>query len=415
MAFSLALLVRVVGCAPQVESPLAVEEAPLPEIRVAVMSISPQPWPSIVRTQGSLAADEITTVGAKVAGRIIAVNVDLGDPVQASQPLLSLDQEEFLLSVAQTEAQWLQARAAVGLKPEDDVANLNPLNAPPVREAQALWDEAKQQVERIRQLTEKNAASEAQLQQVEAEERVCEARHASAINSVREKIAMISVRAAELSLARERLAEAQVQAPFEGVVQNRFVAPGTYVQVGDPLVSLVKTSVLRFRGTIPERHAQALKIGQRLALVIESSKLPREAVVTRISPALDEMSRSLLFEATIENPSADLRPGLFAEAEVVLNPEAQAMVIPRSALIRFAGVEKVWRVSNGVAGEVVVRVGRQEPDRVEILDGLAEGDVILRQGEQGQQAKVTALPASVADERSSGTVNGTASAAKREL
>lgn len=380
--------VSLVGCHSATEATAPPQEKELPELRTTVTEVAKQSWPTIVRVQGSLAADEVTTVGAIVAGRVMEVQVDLGDHVDAGASLVSLAREDFELAVTQAEAQLSQARAAVGLKPGDDVNGLDPLNAPPVREARAMWDEAKQQVERQRQLHTQNASSDAQLQQAEAAERVAEARHASAINSVREKIALISVRTAELALARQHLADSVITSPFEGIIQTRLVAPGTYVQVGQPLIDLIRTSTLRFRGAMPERHAQSLRPGQRLLLQIESIAEPREVTVSRISPALDETSRALTFEATVMNPTSDLRPGLFAEADVNLDPDATSIVIPRSAVVRFAGVEKVWRVENGMAREVLVQVGREEHDQVEVLDGLSPGDTILLRGVEGKQAKV---------------------------
>ena len=369
----------------------------LPPLQAVVMTVEPQRWPTIVRTQGSLVADEVTIAGAKVAGRVTEVHVDLGDQVHQGDSLVTLDREEFRLAVVQAEAQLAQARAAVGLRPEDDVAALDPINAPPVREAKAVWDEARQRLDRLHQLQEQSAVSSADVEQGEAGERVAEARYASAQNGVREKIALIGVQTAELAMARQRLQEAETLAPFDGFVRNRLVAPGTYVQIGQPLIELVRTSTLRFRGTIPERYAQAMQIGQTVTLQIESIPEPRQATVTRISPALDEYSRSLLFESQIDNHDSQLRSGLFAEAEVVLDEAAERIVVPASAIVRFAGVEKVWTVTDGTCQEMVVRVGRENGNYVEILEGLSAGEVILIDGSAGRVARVTPIVKAMAE------------------
>ncbi|MCA9168090.1 MAG: efflux RND transporter periplasmic adaptor subunit [Planctomycetales bacterium] len=380
------------GCREQ--TPPAVEAAKEPApLEAAVMTVAMQTWPTVVRTQGSLIADEMTTVGAKVAGRVVSVCVDLGDQVAAGDAMVTLDRDELRLALAQAEAQLSQARAAVGLKPDDDVASLDPLNAPPAREAKAIWDEAIQRVSRLRQLHEQNTVSSTELEQGEAAERVAEARYASALNGVREKIALINVHAAEVGLAQQRLDDAVTPAPFDAFVRSRMVAPGTYVQVGQALVELVRTSTLRFRGAIPERYAQSLRIGQDVTLKIESLDQPRMAKVTRVSPSLDELSRSLVFEAEIANEDSVLRSGLFAEASVILNPNAQSLVVPSSAVVRFAGVEKVWKVTTaGQAEEVVVRLGRGDAERVEVVSGLSVGDTILMDGSLGRVAHV--VPAS---------------------
>jgi RND family efflux transporter MFP subunit len=342
----------------------------------------------VVHSQGTLVADEVAVVGAKVAGRVAQVGVDLGDQVAAGATLAALDQDEFRLQVALAEAQLLQARAALGLKPTDPAESLDPHNAPPVREASAVVDEIKSRIERIRQLRVRNAVTKDELDAAISEEGVADARYAAAVNGVREKIALIGVRGAELSVARQRLSDTAILSPFEGVIQQKHVAPGSYVQVGDPIVTLVRTSTLRFRGTIPERHAHRLAIGQQVTLTIESVEEPQIAEITRISPTVDELTRALMFEAEVANEDRSLRTGLFAEAEVIVDPAAEALVVPASALTEFAGAEKVWKVVDGIAQEQIVETGRRTDDFIEIADGLAIGDLVLADGSAGKVARV---------------------------
>lgn len=379
------------GCHHEPPAPSAGKPPEAAPLKTAVLTVVSRPWPRIVRTQGTLIADEATTIGAKVAGLVSEVRVDLGDAVATGAPLVQLEKRDFELERAQAEAQLAQARAAIGLAPDDDVAAADPAKSPPVREARAVWDDARQQAQRLRGLRSDNAISQAELEAAEAAERVAEARHASALNSVGEKLALIRVRSAELDVANQRLVDSVTTAPFAGRVLERQVAPGAYVQVGQPLLQLVRTSTLRFRAMVPERYAKDLRVGLDVVLRIESQDEPRSATITRISPSLDELSRSLVFEADVENSDDSLQAGWFAEAEVVLDAGARALVLPRSAVVRFAGVEKVWRVVEGAASEAVVLVGRQEGERVEIVEGLAAGDQILVDGALGRVAKVEPL------------------------
>ena len=153
-----ALVVAVIGCR-QHESNQKVEATPEVIVKGTAIAIEPTLWPKLVKSQGTLIADEVTTVGAKVAGRIVEVPVDLGDIACQDDVLVQLDPKEFQLLLEQADAQLLQARSAVGLKPGDPVEGLNPDSAPPVRETKAVWDEAKKAVERIRQLSKRDAIS----------------------------------------------------------------------------------------------------------------------------------------------------------------------------------------------------------------------------------------------------------------
>ncbi len=284
------------------------------------------------------------------------------------------------------------------MKPDDSTATVDPVATPPVIEAKAVWDDTVRQVKRLQELKSQRAVSDSEFDQAKSAADVAEARYASAVNSVREKIAEVDVAAADLALARQRLSDATSTAPFDGIVRARLVAPGTYVQVGEPLIELVRNSVLRFRGSLPERYARQMKVGQQLTLHVESLQEPVVAAISRISPSLTENNRSLMFEADVPNATHSLRSGLFAEATLELDPNAQAVVIPQAAVVRFAGIEKVWRVEHGQTQDVVVQLGRQNKTDVEILGGLALGDVIVADGSEGRIATVTS-PMPVADRK----------------
>jgi RND family efflux transporter MFP subunit len=199
---------------------------------------------------------------------------------------------------------------------------------------------------------------------------------------------LIGVRQAELSLARQRLQDATIAAPLDGYVQRRNVSPGTYVSVGQSIAVVVRTHPLRFRGTVPEKHAQSIAVGQQVRLQIESLTEPRQAEITRVSPMLDQQSRSLTFEAEIDNADHSLRTGLFAQAEVIVDTSAKSLVVPRSAIIEFAGTQKVWKVVDGVAAEQEVLTGARRGDVREIVQGLSAGDIILTDAARGRIAKI---------------------------
>src|SRR5439155_12822277 len=86
--------------------------------------------------------------------------------------------------------------------------------------------------------------------------------------------------------------------------------------------------------------------------------------------------------------SGELRTGSFGEAEVIVDSTAQSLVIPRSAILEFAGAEKVWKIIDGMAKEQVVRTARHSDRGVEIIDGLKPGDLILTDAVQGRVARI---------------------------
>lgn len=344
--------------------------------------------PTIAIVQGSLFVDQSSTIAARVAGRVLDVNCDLGDVVERDQVLINIDPLEYRLRVAQMEAQLAQARAAIGLEPGSPLSGLNPMNAPPVRETRAVLEESQKQVARLGELFKQGAIVATDLEAAQSAERVAEARFNSAVNAVREKIANVDVQTAQLDLAKQNLQEASVISPFRATVQRRLVAAGTYVQAGQPLVELVRTDLLRYRAAVPERYAQMLQVGQLVRINLPSGQ--REAEVSRISPALDQVTRSLTFEALLDNTDQALRGGLFASAEVILDDDSKAIAVPASAVMRFAGTDKAWIVTEGKVKEAVVQLGRQVGDQLEIIKGLKVGDQILLQAKSGGVGKYAA-------------------------
>jgi hypothetical protein len=149
---------------------------------------------------------------------------------------------------------------------------------------------------------------------------------------------------------------------------------------------------LRFTAGVPESRAAAIRVGQRVE--IECEEAGPTAIVSalsRVSPTVMQSSRSILIEADVPNPELKLQAGLFAEAELVVDPNSQAVVVPASAVSRFAGVQKVWVAVDGVARQQTVRTGREDGTRIEILEGLVAGAVVVRDASDGHDGPIVAI------------------------
>jgi RND family efflux transporter MFP subunit len=381
------------GCGYEaVESPAASvisSEAEQADVRVVEATL--RPWPRIVRAQGSLIEDEYALLGAKVAGRVKNVLVDVGTSVEAGQPVAELDTADFELMVQQAEAQVLQARAAIGLKPGVPDDQIDPLKAPPVLQEWAVLEEARMNVDRVKGLAGRGVLTQEEIQARESALRVAEARYASSLNMVQVQIAALKLRRAELAMALQHLEDAVLKAPFVGIIQETHVAPGSYVTVGQPVVALVRVDPLRFRAGIPERSAVGVDVGQPITLKLEGQLQPIQARISRISPALDITSRSLIIEADLENSDGKLRTGLFAEAEILVDADQQTLAVPASSIISFGGVEKVWTVVDGKAAPRQIRTGRRDNKLVEVLSGLEPGEFVVSNGDEGREGLVRAV------------------------
>ncbi len=383
----LGIALLAVGCGHGDAAP-GKSAAAAPPKEVHVVTVRHESWPLTVRVQGSLLADEAAVIGSKLAGRVESVHVDLGSVVKRGELMVELDQRELTLLVEQAEAQLKQASAAIGKTPEDDETKLVFENSPPVMLEQALVDEARAAVARAERLLPTKAITESEYDTVVAQLKTAEARYQSAINSVSEQVSLIGVRRADLALARQQLADARIVAPFDALVEARRVSPGAYLQVGQAVASLVRIDRLRFTSGVPETHADNVQVGQPIAIRVAGRDKPVIAAISRVSPIVLQTSRSVRIEADVANDDLALQAGLFGEAEIIVDPSAQALAIPNAAVNQFAGVYKSWVVADGKCEQRTVRIGRREAERVEILDGLTAGMVVVCPAVEGHDGPV---------------------------
>lgn len=367
------------------------ESLPPREVRVARAETA-----SLARTvavAGTLAADEQAELGPKVAGRLASIAVDLGDSVRRGQVLARLSPTDFDLRVRQSQNALEQARAQLGLAPGDSPQTVDPQETALVKQASANLTQARLTRDRMTRLFEQQLIPQQDLDAAEAAFQVAEGRYQEAVETARTRQALLGQRQSELEIARQQRSDSIVVAPFDGRIRERRASIGDYVAVGQPLLVLVRVNPLRLRLDVPEREAIGIRAGQPVQLTVEGEPEPHTGRVARISPALSEESRTLLVEAEVPNPSGRLRPGTFAKAEIVTQSGEPAVLVPVSAVISFAGIEKVLGVEDGKAVEKRVRTGRRAGERVEILEGAAAGDtVVVEPGNLVDGQPVTVVP-----------------------
>ena len=378
------------GCSGSTASASAETASDAVEVQVA--PVAPGYLSRTVTVSGTLAAEQQAVLGFRVAGRLTDLPIDLGTVVAAGQPLARLEQIDFALRVSQAEAALRQARARLGLPDTGDDDRVEPEATAIVRQQRAVLDEATLVAERLRAFHARGISSKADLEGAEAALKVAESRHQDALEEVRNRQAVLAQRRAELALAREQLASTVLTAPFDGHILNRPVELGQYLQAGAPVATIVRVDLLRLRAEVPEREAGLVRVGQPVRVALEGDTRIYGGEIARLSPAISSNNRTLLVEAAIRNDPPVLRPGAFVRAEIVVQTDVQALLVPAGAVVSFAGVDKVFVVEDGKAVEQRVTLGRREGDAREVLDGLAGGEqVVLQPGTlvAGQSVHVT--------------------------
>jgi len=190
-----------------------------------------------------------------------------------------------------------------------------------------------------------------------------------------------------------------VLAPFDGVAGIRLVNVGDYVKDGADLVSLDDVAAMYVDFRLPEGVLSRLKAGQGVEVTLDA--LPGRVFQGRVEAfdsQLDANGRSLLVRASIPNDEGVLRPGMFARARLVFSAREGAIVVPEEALVPQGGRQFLVKVVEGPGGlrsqRLEARPGLRVPGKVEILQGLRAGDLVVTAG-QGRLMRSDGLPVQV--------------------
>ncbi|MFP6665584.1 MAG: efflux RND transporter periplasmic adaptor subunit [Deltaproteobacteria bacterium] len=276
---------------------------------------------------GTMKAGAEAEVAAEVDGRLISVEANMGDAVGSGQILATID------------GAALEAR---------------------LREASAVLVRAQNELDRASRLGTEGVISQQRLDDLASQRDIAQARR--------------DVLAIEVE-------NTHVRAPFTGRIAKRLADVGSYIRRGSTLFVLVSDNPLRLRGEVPERYTAEIAVGQEVeAKVVAYPDLAIHGRLTRISAAADASSRALSIEALIPNGDGRLKPGFFTKADIITRRE-DAILIPAEAVIRAAGVQRVFLVDdNGIAHTRMIRTGVRRGAEIEVLEGLQIGDRVATSG-----------------------------------
>lgn len=310
-----------------------------------------------VRAVGTLRAADEAEVRAERDGRVERIAFTEGMPVRRGDLLVALDADQVEAEVSEMEAR--------------------------VRQAKARFDELQDALERRRPLVEKQLVSREEFRSQE-----------KAVEGAR---AQVEAAEAAARKARRQLADTRIVAPVSGSVGARLLSPGDYVEKGDLVAKIYDLGDLEVAFRLPERHAGRLHPGQEVRLGVAAfpgDDFPAE--ITFVDPAVDPVTRTLAAKARVSNPDGRLRPGLFAQVDVVLERHEDAPVIPEEAVVPREDGDWVFVVEDGVARRRKVDLGQRMPGRVEVLRGVVSGETVVTAGQpklaDGAEVRVLEQP-----------------------
>jgi membrane fusion protein, multidrug efflux system len=305
---------------------------------VEVLPVARRDLVETLSVVGSLAPNESAQLRAEIAGQVVAIRFQEGEPVAQGQVLVKIDDAELQAQLAQSESRY-------------KLAELN-----------------RSRAENLRQT---GTSTEAEFDRAQSE---------------------FATARAELALLRVRLEKTEIKAPFAGVAGSRAISPGDYVDNTRVLTTIADLSRLKVDFQVPERYLGKLKVGARFtvrskALVTDA---PVQGEVYFVDAVIDRDTRSSQIKGYLENPPPALKAGMFANVELVLDVRRGVLAVPEGAvLVSPEGARLILvqeRNGQSVAEFLPVQLGLRARGLVEVQarqGGLREGQPVVASGVGG--------------------------------
>lgn len=309
------------------ENPTEQVEEP-PAIPVEAASVNTGDISAFFVGTATLETEDEALVVAKTGGIVKEVLVEEGMYVKAGQPLARLDDERLALEAARAEARLEKIR---------------------------------RDFERKTELHEKKLISTEEYEQVKSE---------------------YEAQQADFNLTRLSLEYMTVRAPIGGIVSERMIKLGNMVQTHEATFRITDFDPLLAVMHVPEREMSRLSVGQTAEVLVDA--LPEhvyEGHIKRISPVVDPSTGTFKVTIEVRDRSRALKPGMFGRIRIVYDTHRDALLVPKEAVVTEDDADAVFVVRDSMTFRRTVRTGYSDAEHIEILEGLAPGDLVITTGQ----------------------------------
>lgn len=367
---------------------------------VAATVVQPQTLSRTLLFSARVASTSRVDIGATLTGRVAQVLVAEGAQVQRGDPLVRLESDELQAALAQAQAGVQQAQARwAGLQS----AGRSSVQAT-LAQAESVRYAAQKDLARTQELVSRGFVSAARLDEAQRAAAIANAQHDAALaqrqanadqgaDGVAAQAQVVQAQAT-LAAAQARLAQASLTAPAPARVLWRGVEPGQIVQPGRALLTLALDSPVQLVGQVDERYMAQVQVGQKAVVHADAfAQQPFDATVQSMAPVVDAQRGAVEVKLALAGAApVFLREDMTLSVELLTGQRTRALVVPAQALGALAADGSTASVRLAQDGRVLrrsVRLGLRTLDAVEVLDGLAAGDVVLLGAAPADGARVT--------------------------
>jgi len=320
---------------------------------------------------------------AKVSGYIRRINVDIGDRVRNGQVIATLEVPELNAQVAASQAEIRHSRSEIA-RAENEVVLAESSHTALHAAYSRLLGASKQRPGLI---------AEQELDDSRAKDQDSEARINVAKSALEATKEQLGVSQAENQRVQSLKDYSVVTSPFTGVVTMRYADVGSLIQAGTasntqsmPLVKVAQSDLLRLRMPVPEEDVPFIQIGSEVQIKLQATGKSISGKIIRFTRELSTSTRTMLAEVDVPNPDLTLSSGMTAEATIVLQDQKNVLLVPAGAVLKGDGQPYVLVVdAENKVQKVPVVLGIQGSDRVVIMQGLAEHQLVIVSAQSNYQ------------------------------
>lgn len=356
------------------------------------------PFDSSITYTGSVLAYNDVPIYSRIEGEILSLNVYPGDSVKKGQLLVKLDSRE--VSSKLNEAQYLKQASLNNYKAsvnsQYQAREMVNKSKQAVNSAKATLDYWENEIKRSEALVKDDVISTEEFQKDKAEYENKKAEYIQALSEYRGTQKAFKsagyqalsqqelTNQASASVKTQSIVKSytEIKSTIDGIVAERTLPPGTLVSSGMPILKISQVKPVRVQAYVAQNDLAKIKVGDSVLIykIDNNSAMPFKAKITSVFPSLDLKTRTGTIEATIPNLKLDFLPGESVKMEIVTAKKINAIAVPSSAIVESLDKEAVWVIENGKASLKYVTTGVKNNDRIEIVNGLQEGEIVIIKG-----------------------------------
>ncbi len=300
-------------------------------IPVVVESITPASVAPEIYVSGNIEGNKTVRLGFMVAGKINYIAVNEGQQVGKGQLIASLDPVNYSIAKEMADVQVNQAT---------------------------------DEYNRLKMMHDRNSLSESDLKKIEF---------------------ALQQAQAQQKLQNENLSNTKLYSPISGVLLKKLAEPGEIIGTGNPILVISDINKVKVNAYIPENQLSQIHIGQAAQVQIDALNESYSGKVTEVGSAADATTRAFTVKIEIDNKGLKIRPGMIASVTLVSAAERSLLTVPAQAILRTPEGQTYVFVADKDRAQAYQRnisIGRMYSNKVEVISGLAEGEIVITGGQQ---------------------------------